>query len=133
MRFISFFNDEKVKIEKPIEALPIKTEQKLESTSLRYNSLVTTIEIIKTHLITGVGTGDLTDEMTKKYKEFGYIYNYKEQTNPHNQYLRTFGKNGILGILSLLTFFIFNFISWFKTKSPLLLAFNLIHDSPDIN
>lgn len=126
MRFISFFKEEKVMIEQKAPDLNAKAEQSLESTSLRKNSIITTLDIIKSHFLLGVGTGDLTDEMTIKYKEFGFIYNYQEQTNPHNQYLRTFGKNGILGILALLAFFAFNFLYWIKTKSPILLAFNLI-------
>jgi O-antigen ligase len=126
MRFISFFKEEKVKVENKAAVLPGKSEQSPESTSLRYNSIITTIAIIKENFLFGVGTGDLTDEMSKKYNQFGFIYNLKEQTNPHNQYLRTFGKNGILGIVTLLAFFIFIFYTWQKNKSPLLLALNLI-------
>ena len=126
MRFMSFLKQETVKVENKAPALPSKSEQSLESTSLRYNSIITTIAIIKENFLFGVGTGDLTDEMSKKYSQFGFVYNLKEQTNPHNQYLRTFGKNGILGIAALLAFFIFNFYTWLKNKSPILLAFNLI-------
>ncbi|MFZ4399445.1 MAG: O-antigen ligase family protein [Bacteroidales bacterium] len=125
MRFIDFFKTEKTKVEQKHAVLPVKKEQSMESTSLRINSIKTTIAIIKENILLGVGTGDLTDEMTKKYEQLGYIYNLKEQTNPHNQYLRTFGKNGILGVLALIAFFIFNFYSWLKTKSSIMLAFNL--------
>ncbi len=77
------------------------------STSLRYNALLTSYEIIQKHPIVGVGTGDWRDELVKGYKANDRICNVKEETAPHNQYVRTILKHGILGFILLAVYFIY--------------------------
>jgi len=101
--------------------IPTKTEHKASqnldslilfsgcntSTSLRYNALLTSYEIIRKHPLVGVGTGDWRDELVKGYTENKRICNVKEETAPHNQYVRTILKHGVLGFLVLAVYFIF--------------------------
>jgi O-antigen ligase len=77
------------------------------STSLRYYALLTSYEIIRKHPLVGVGTGDWRDELVKGYTENKRICNVKEETAPHNQYVRTILKHGVLGFLVLAVYFIF--------------------------
>lgn len=58
------------------------------------------------HLPFGTGTGDVKENLTRKYKEYGYTYIYTNQSNSHNQYLQTFIALGIPGLLILLAYFL---------------------------
>ena len=54
------------------------------------------------HWLWGVGTGDVQDHLTNCYKDKNkYLYEHRE-FNAHNEYLQTFVRNGIFGLLSLL-------------------------------
>ena len=79
----------------------------MSSTSLRLNAVKTSILIVQDHPFFGVGTGDWRDEMVTKYTTQNMPCNAKEQTAPHNQYLRIGVKNGFVGIL---VYFLFIFI-----------------------
>ena len=78
----------------PIESLPC-----MSSEELRFNSLKSSWKIFLQHPIIGVGTGDWRDELLKEYIDSNLQCNAHEQTAPHNQYLRTLLKYGILGFL----------------------------------
>jgi O-antigen ligase len=82
------------------------------STSLRYYALISSLEVIKNNPIFGVGTGDWRDELVKVYHKNELRCNIKEETAPHNQYVRTVLKFGVIGFL----FFGFLFLQ-FMLKS----------------
>ena len=66
------------------------------------------IELIKEHPLTGVGTGDVQDELQKYYLDHEYVsLTYLENTryNAHNQYLETAVGLGMPGLLILLAGF----------------------------
>lgn len=71
----------------------------MSSTSLRLNAVKASVLILQDHPFFGVGSGDWRDEMVAKYTSQNMPCNAKEQTAPHNQYLRTGVKNGFIGIL----------------------------------
>ena len=93
------------------------------SFQLRYNAYKSTLSIIKNNLFIGVGTGDWRDELTEDYRINNKICNYVEQTAPHNQYLRTTLKHGLIGGLILLIYLIVLFKTSKKSSSILALPF----------
>ena len=94
----------------PIESLPC-----MSSEELRFNSLKSSWKIFLQHPIIGVGTGDWRDELLKEYIDSNLQCNAHEQTAPHNQYLRTLLKYGILGFLIYL-YYIFKLFHFSRSK-----------------
>lgn len=64
----------------------------------------TSCELAADNLPFGTGTGDLTDELCKRYETKGYTYILDKRLNCHNQYLQHLAGLGIPGILALLLF-----------------------------
>lgn len=91
------------------------------SFQLRYNAILSSLKIIRRNPIIGVGTGDWRDELTEEYRVNNKVCNYVEQTAPHNQYLRTTLKYGLLG--GLLLFFYFFVLLKNSIKSSSSIAF----------
>ncbi len=75
------------------------------------------------HLPFGVGTGDGKDVMVQQYKEQGYESLYRDQLNPHNQYLQTLLTLGILGLAIIVLYFVYPLYKTWKEKKLLYLAF----------
>lgn len=73
----------------------------VESTAERLLIWPVAMELIKEHPIIGVGTGDIKDELIKKYQSKGLSGVYTERLNAHNQFLQTFAALGVFGFLSL--------------------------------
>ena len=71
----------------------------MSSTQLRLNSLKTSWKIIQKNPFFGVGTGDWRDELVVEYIASNMPCNAHEQTAPHNQYLKTLLKYGVVGLL----------------------------------
>lgn len=65
--------------------------------------------IIREQAVLGVGTGDLSDQLDSIYKEKNYEKLLEKSLNSHNQFLETWAKNGIIGLISLLLLFFFSF------------------------
>jgi len=59
-------------------------------------------EIIKEHILTGVGTGDVEDALVQKYEEKGIAMAVKQKLNAHSQYLQTWLAIGLPGLITLL-------------------------------
>ncbi len=66
-------------------------------------------EIIKETPIIGVGTGDLSNQLDDIYRDKGYSKLLEKSLNSHNQFLETWAKNGLIGLISLLSIFTFSF------------------------
>ena len=64
----------------------------------------TSCELAADNLPFGTGTGDITDELCKRYEEKGYTYILRKRLNCHNQYLQHLVGLGIPGLLALLLF-----------------------------
>lgn len=88
------------------DSVPIESLACMSSTELRYNSLKSCWKIVLQHPIIGVGTGDWRDELVKEYNASNLICNAHEQTAPHNQYMRTLLKYGIIGF-AIYVFYLF--------------------------
>jgi len=76
--------------------------QKTEAAATRLLVWKSALELILVHPFTGVGTGDVKDEMVKNYRKNGMHQAYDEKLNSHDQYLQTAVALGIPGLLALL-------------------------------
>jgi len=73
-----------------------------KSTSDRISIWKASSEIIRKHMLYGVGTGDVKDELLKEYKIENVTEGFQKKLNAHNQYVQTFVALGIIGFLLLL-------------------------------
>lgn len=96
-----------------------------ESTVLRLAAAYGSIDLIKKHPLLGVGTGSVKGELTKYYKEKGYTSAHKHKTDSHNQFLRTFAKNGVFALLALIATFLLPLWLAIKWNSILLFLFGI--------
>jgi len=96
------------------------------STSERLVIWKTSWEIIKQHFIFGVGTGDVKDELLKKYKEKNLLVLFEHKLNTHNQYLETFIALGIIGFLAILAMLILAGIQAIRTGNFLYFVFIIL-------
>ena len=102
-------------------------ESYVQSTGARIWFWKTTVEIIWENPIVGVGTGDIRDELSRKYNEKGIKWIQDKGRDSHQQFLQTFATTGILGFISLLLIFVLMFYQSFKKKNILLLGFTSIY------
>ena len=75
------------------------------STSIRINIWKISADLITEHPVIGVGTGDLKEELVKKYEVYNYEYGIRTRISPHNQVLHTAVILGLIGVISLLLMF----------------------------
>jgi O-antigen ligase len=86
-------------------------------------------QLIKTHPLTGVGVGDVQDELQKYYLDHEYTsLTYLENTryNAHNQFLETAIGLGIPGLLVLLASFFVSLRYAYKHKKIIYFIFILL-------
>ena len=91
-----------------------------ESTALRMLALKSGLNIIGDNFWTGVGTGDLSVEMSNHYKEHDYQGAYIHHISPHNQFIRSFVTNGVAGFISVVSIFVLMFYMSYKHKNFLM-------------
>ncbi len=102
------------------------SKNSIESTALRISAFHASMDIIKENWFWGVGTGDVKDELIKKYQEEKYLGALKLKTSPHNQFLKSYLKNGLLGFTALLITLIIP-LAWSITKKKYLIVFFLLN------
>ncbi len=79
--------------------------------------------IIRTNFLTGVGTGDVKDELLHSYTT-GRIYPaYKLRMNAHSQYLQTFITLGVSGFLVLVLMILLPALRAFRRRDLVYLLF----------
>ena len=117
-RFTTFFTN--------ISGKSGNKEIKIQSGVSRLFIWNSSVEVIKKNIIFGVGTGDVQDEISKKFEEKNYTKLLSNSYNLHNDFIETFVKFGIFGFLILISFFIFAFYNAIKQKKFLLLFFLII-------
>jgi O-antigen ligase len=96
----------------------IKSEE--NSTNIRSHVWKYSAQLLMKHPLTGVGTGDVKDELVKTYLENGYEVAAKGNYNPHNQFLHTGIIAGIPGMIILSLLFILTFSFALKNKDKLM-------------
>jgi len=90
----------------------IKSKSKeLDTTTSRVVIWKHTAHLIVENLLIGVGTGDVNDELQKKYSNASQNFLVTKKLNAHNQYLQTTAALGVVGFLILMvlcfTFLVF--------------------------
>lgn len=97
-----------------------------ESTLGRLQVWPVTLELILENPLIGVGTGDIRDELERKYQEKDLEGLMESKLNAHNQYLQTFAALGLIGFLILFLGLLFPAIHSIKQHKPIYLMFILI-------
>jgi O-antigen ligase len=72
------------------------------SANLRVIKWKSALEVIQENWLLGVGTGDGTDQLHKKYVEKNFFWGKKYKFNAHNQYLEIWLTLGVVGLISWL-------------------------------
>jgi O-antigen ligase len=102
-------------------------DKKSESSSaLRFAAMEGSFSLAINNPIIGVGTGAVKGRLTEYYKEHGYEGAAIHKTDTHNQFLRSFAKNGILGFILVTITFLLPLILAIKMKSFLLFVFGML-------
>lgn len=93
------------------------------------------MELISEHPLWGTGTGDVQDDLMRKYDEKGMTGAHEKKLNAHSQYFQTGIALGITGIVSLVAVFLSAFF-WgirkrfgFVVLFTAILVFNFIPES----
>ena len=76
--------------------------ESLESTMARRMTWDASLSLIKSHPLTGVGTGDIKDELMATYEQKGYTGPASARLNSHSQFLQSFAALGVFGFVFLL-------------------------------
>ncbi len=97
-----------------------------KSTSDRVEIWKASLGIIKSNLLTGVGTGDVKDILIAKYKEKNIEGALEYKLNAHNQYIQTFITLGLPGIVTLLLMLILPMILAYRGRYLLYFVFLLL-------
>ncbi|WP_170837008.1 O-antigen ligase family protein [Aquimarina amphilecti] len=84
------------------------TKEYANSTSekARLLSWKSSICLVKEAPLLGYGIGDANDVLIKKYEELGYVYNFENKYNAHNQFFQTLLQTGIVGFGVLIIIFV---------------------------
>ena len=83
--------------------------------------------VVAAHPWSGVGTGDVKDELLKVYAERGYAEPLRKKLNAHDQYLNTGVALGIGGMLLLLLMVVVPTAFAARKRQVLLISFLLLN------
>lgn len=97
-----------------------------ESNQIRYLVWIEAIKLVRENWLAGVGTGDIKDELLKKYEKDNLWWILEKKYNAHNQFLQTWGALGIPGILFILGGFIIAFYQSIKKRKFIYFGFLLL-------
>ena len=92
-----------------IENFESKNNPSTESNTSRLLMWSTSIDIFKEFPILGVGTGDYDDVLTSVNERYGNSGVAIHRYNSHNQFLNTTVQLGLLGLVVLITLFLYGF------------------------
>ncbi len=97
-----------------------------ESTALRVFAWESAGKLIDDNKWIGVGTGDVKNELLKKYEELGYTGALEKNMNAHSQYLQTGVTLGYMGLALLAAIFLIPLGMALRQRRGLLVLFTLI-------
>ena len=81
------------------------------------------IELVKERPLLGYGTGDVKDELVKKYFEHSIDVAYKNKLNAHNQFLQVTISVGIIGLILFLSILFSSIQIGYKFNNPYIRLF----------
>lgn len=103
------------------------SEERLSSGHSRVFFWRSSIQILKEHWITGVGTGDVSAVVTENTNKMLPSDKQLERNfNAHNQFLESFLALGVIGFLALMALIVWPAVIAIKNKNWLLMALVLI-------
>ncbi|RLD63044.1 MAG: hypothetical protein DRJ01_04745 [Bacteroidetes bacterium] len=114
-----------VSVNKADIATPKKNKTEDEK-NIRLRIWNVTYELIKEHLFTGAGAGDIKDELIARYEKENIKKAKKDHYNVHNQFLETFLGQGLIGLIMLVLIILVPLYFSFIKKNYLLFFFILI-------
>ena len=97
-----------------------------QSSTLRRMAWDAATDLFFEHPATGVGTGDIKDELLAVYHDKGYVHAEAKRMNAHSQYLQTAAALGIFGLLALAAMMLVPLYRSFKDGDRQSLVFWLI-------
>ncbi len=104
-----------------------KNEKIIEnSTNSRLIIWKAAIALIKENFWTGVGSGDVTDELVKTYSENDFKKGQLKRYNAHNQYLQVWLAYGVFGFIIFLSGFYLFYASAIKNEDGIYLIFLIL-------
>jgi len=115
----------KVRFQSAYESL-VNPSDKSSSTKTRQDVWKVTLELIGENPVLGVGTGDIRDELTKKYEEKGFDLYKQRAYDSHQQFLQTYASLGILGFFVLIALFFLFFRKAYFDNNYLFLIFTTL-------
>ncbi|MBI3502698.1 MAG: O-antigen ligase family protein [Bacteroidetes bacterium] len=107
----------------PLDSVNVSSR---ENVVVRYFIIKESLELIRGNFLFGIGTGDIKQELIKKYQEKKNTLAIEENLNPHNQFIETFATLGILGEVSLLMMIFIPFYSSTYGKNIFTISFILL-------
>lgn len=98
-----------------------------------YNSLALRLSVWKSvlevyaenNMIIGVGASDFDKLLFEKYEETNQVFLRKYELGPHNQYIESLVKFGLVGIFALIAYVFLPFILGIKINSILMIVFSI--------
>jgi len=98
-----------------------------------YNSLALRLSVWKSvlevyaenNMIIGVGASDFDKLLFEKYEETNQVFLRKYELGPHNQYIESLVKFGVVGIFALIAYVFLPFILGIKINSILMIVFSI--------
>lgn len=126
------------RIQRATDAVEQRTEldkKSAESTTERILVWQSALELVGNNFFTGVGTGDVVDELVAVYERDGIEAAAEDRLNAHNQVLQTQLGLGIIGTISLLLILLLPLLEGFRKDHfvyvlfLLLFGFNILFES----
>jgi O-antigen ligase len=97
-----------------------------QSSALRRMVWDAASDLVRKHPLTGVGTGDIKDELIAVYQEKGYVHAEAKRMNAHSQFLQTTAALGLTGLVSLLLMLLLPLVMSWRARDGLAFVFFLI-------
>lgn len=79
--------------------------------------------VIKENFFLGVGTGDANDHLFQAYRQIDFEEGIKRKYNAHNEYFQEFIRHGIIGLVILLSLYIYSISLAIKRRDKIYLFF----------
>ncbi len=80
-------------------------------------------DLLQDHYVTGVGTGDVLNELKSSYRANEEWHSYRKSFNAHNEFLETFLRIGVLGFIIFLAIFVVIICYAIKNRDLILINF----------
>jgi O-antigen ligase len=107
----------------PLDSLPPSSGDNI---AIRYMVAKQSVKLVKENFWLGTGTGDVKDELMKKYSSLNMVAAEHERLNAHNQFMETFIGLGIIGFLVLVLMVFEPLYSGMRENNILKIAFAIL-------